>query len=50
MHDYTPIIVILKLLSTKELGTVIHIGKGNVGTDVLTFDGDKVFFRAVLAS
>ena len=39
----------LKLLSTKELGTVIHIGKGNVGMDVLTFDGNQVFFRAVLA-
>ena len=32
--------VVLKLLSAKELGTVNHIGKGNVGTDALIFDRD----------
>ena len=35
-------------LRTQELGTVIHIRNGNVGTNALVFDGNKVLFGAVL--
>src|SRR5205823_6008204 len=48
-HIDITLTVVGELLGTKELGTVIHIGHGNVGTDVLTFDGDQVVFRAILA-
>ena len=40
--------VIGERLNTQELGTVIHIGNGNVGTNALVFDGNQVLFRAVL--
>ena len=37
-----------EFLSTEELGTVIHIRNGNVGTNALVFNGNKVLFGAVL--
>jgi hypothetical protein len=35
-------------LSTQELGTVIHIRNGNVRTNALVFNGNKVLFGAIL--
>jgi hypothetical protein len=35
-------------LTTEELGAVIHIGNGNVGTNALVFDGNQIFFRTIL--
>ena len=47
-HIHITLSIIRELLSTKELGTVIHIRNGNVGTNALIFDGNKVLFRAIL--
>jgi hypothetical protein len=35
--------VIGEHLDTKKLGSVIHIGNGNVGMDALVFDGNQIF-------
>jgi hypothetical protein len=40
--------IVLKLFRTKEIGSVIHIGNGNVGTNALVFDGNQVLFGAIL--
>ena len=40
--------VIGERLNTEELGTVIHIRNGNVGTNALVFDGNQVLLGAVL--
>gem|GEM_PF-4828009 len=40
--------IVLELFRTKELGSVIHIGNGNVGTNALVFDGNQVLFGTIL--
>jgi hypothetical protein len=40
---------ILELLRAKECSAVVVIGKGNVGVDVLPFNGCNVLLRALLA-
>lgn len=41
--------VVLEFLSAKERGAMIVIRQGNVGMDLLAFDGNNVLFGAVLA-
>lgn len=40
--------LIVELVSTQELGAVIHIGKRDVGPNALSFDGDQIVFGAIL--
>jgi hypothetical protein len=47
-HVHITLGIVLELLDTEELGTVIHIRNGNVGTNALAFNRDQIVFRAVL--
>ena len=40
--------LIAELVSTKVLGSVVHIRDGNVGANSLLFDGNQIVFGTVL--
>src|SRR5690242_3863585 len=42
--------VVGEVLNAKEFGTMIVIGKGNVGTDMLVFDSHDILFLPYLLS